>query len=84
MRIWKLYVPAVPGALIENVKVTCCPGATDCEFGSITRKTLHVELSCGFWVPSLYVSEVQTVVPLFCIVTDTVACWPGCNELGTD
>ena len=81
MRHWKLYVPAVDGAETLNVKVALEPGATD--EARLTRFNPQVVLLAGFCDCRLYVPAAHVVVPVFCIVTETVAACPAVIEDGT-
>ena len=64
-----------------KVNVTLAPGAT---FDARpTRFNPQVVLSCGFCEPKKYEPANHVVEPEFLIVTETVAVWPACSDVGT-
>jgi hypothetical protein len=64
-----------------KVKVVLAPGATFDE--RFTRFNPQVVLSCGFCEPKKYEPANHVAVPVFLIVTETVAVCPACIDAGT-
>ncbi|HEX9389673.1 MAG TPA: hypothetical protein VF928_00010 [Usitatibacteraceae bacterium] len=63
--------------------VAVAPGATDA--GKANRFAPQVELLIGFCEPREYAAaEVQVLVPVFFMVTETGYTWPVTIEEGTD
>src|SRR5689334_13060545 len=83
---WKLYVPAVEGAVTVKLRVTVCPARTGAE--NSTRVKPHVELPSGLSEPKRYALHigpigVQSSVPVFFTVMLTGYWPPGSMLVGT-
>src|SRR6266545_4077960 len=83
--IWKFsgYVPGVKGAVKGTVKVEVPPGAT-CDTGRSSDVKPHEENGDSREYDSAGKNrgEFQLCVPLFCMETVAVNCWPGSTVAG--